>query len=313
MSCDPDWLPSILDSLAEGKPWKGTVRVHESLLDCPSKPLDKNMHTSHSDLFVGMSRCNTTLLCSQGLDTSDSTAQAPKLRWLMDAMSSRSPDVGSELEASHFSAARSCNAFKPRYGRGSLSQHRSASSRITQSNYQSFELDESFGIRAAPAAASSAIKASQHIRPPTVLPAIAPPAPVLAGRSLHPPNLSHRSINPETMRLIFPHRLGQPRFDENSVMAALDNPSGMSQLLATLQSQGSTTHHRSQPIMIPGLHSIPPPLTETALDVAMEANMDFSSGLIMLTELDEVRVVSQCWYFAGGGGDQSEPSSQISL
>jgi hypothetical protein len=265
--------------------------VYTSPRDCPpdsSEP--KNMHISHSDLFAGLSSCDTTVLCSEGLNSSSDPAEpalAPKLRWLLEAINrsqSTHPDAGMHQRSSDSSAPQFFPEpqSKPRSG-SLLAQSPATKSSTSHRNFQ---------LKAAPAPAACAVASNLLIPTPTVPPTIAPRAPaVAASGSLTTPSpaLSHQGATLEAMRLIFPNNASRPRFDENSIMAAMgSSSSGMSQLLMIMQSQ-DPVEHRSPSNVVPSLHDTLSLVAETTTDG--EANMEFFSGLFRLAGVTEVRLL----------------------
>lgn len=301
LGCDQDRLAPILDALAKGMPWKGTIPARSSLLDDSQGPsASGELGNSPSTLIARLSRCNT-VLCSDTSFDSSAAVQAPKLRWLMETIHNNQNSCPVTMlpgmSSRDFSASQSC--IEQGYIKAQSGQFRPPSRRVSSFvNYKSLPIPsmelpkDTVAEPRGSAATSSSAASVQHLVAPTVpAPVITPAPPVIArpGPAAPAPAPAHQPISLEALRLLFPSCAVRPRFDENSVVAALGNTlADAPQLLEAVHRRGSA-EHRSTNNSILNLNDM---LSLPTIASDGEAEMAFFFGL---AQKSEVRVMHVLW------------------
>jgi hypothetical protein len=297
LDSDLDRLPAILESLSKGLPWRGTVLVRASL---HSRPPDSSVPTgiqtdSPSAILTGLSR-SSVVLCSQGPDTTaDSAAalvQAPKLRWLMESIGR----TQSCLEASDVSSPQCIGPKHPSSLKAMIKASSFSRRKAPPTASCSLEHEGTLAeLKAAPAAAPSPATSDELLPLPTMPPAIALRGP----GPKQPSNLARQRMSLEVMRAILPNA-SRPRFDENSVVAALGSSStDMPTLLEALQSQSSAQHRPRTNIILSPEDTAP----WEAVVAPEGAETSLFSGLFGLAGMTEVRTTAGTSVSASASGE----------
>ncbi len=247
---------------------------------------------------LSLCNSNSAILCSQDPDLSfDSNAPslAPKLRYLMESISrekSSSASALPDISSHNLGATSSCTRL-------SVTMPRPYSLRAPNRRVKSFinrqsspipriELCQSASTEPRTAtAAADAATIDELFLAPTAPPITAPHIPVIASSDLTPSSLAlvNESLSPEALGLFFPCTAGQPRFNETSVMAALESSTrGRPQLLKAVKSHGSAEHQSLSSTLL----NLDDSSLLTATGAHGEAEMAFLFGL---TQKTEVRVM----------------------